>query len=617
VKAWAAAGDKKFEDGEEASMSEVANELPATMDALQVQLSQPDKYYIVENQTARSIEIASQELTGNPAALILAPFGARRISETQYHGFDFRRWEDPGLIVSSLEPPREERKAISAAEFRVYTTAAAILVGIGLLGVSLPGLLAQVGILTGVQVLLRSFFPLFLLLIIAVPLALVAVYLAQRRTWFSQGGRTLALGLIAVSVIAVAAIGPVLIMVSFTTSGVTVTGRMLQMIFVVIAALLPALLYFLYDRQKVSIVSKTFYREIVLLDPAIHTSADAEEKYGHLINEVYGDKSAGYYLANVGLPITLSSVLIALGWLLILLPIVPASPLGPADFFNLVNPPPSALSFGFLGAYFFALNMVFRRYVRSDLTPKAYSHITVRLLITTILVWAVSVLPDPQFKQSPALLIMAFCIGVVPETGIKVIQEFLRKTIGRFSPSLSERDPLTNLDGIDLYDRARLSEEGVENIESLAYNNLIDLLVQTRIPARRLADMVDQAILYLHLRGSVPPASPADRLPEVAPADEPVPALQYLRGYGIRTATDLLYVWQTKAGQDCSDFKKVLQKQSEGFADRINVIVNALEEADWIPQLQYRRAQVNQLQEKPVTDPSEFFMEETGQRDLA
>jgi hypothetical protein len=599
-------------------MSEVANELPATMVVLQTQVNQPEKYYVVENRTARSIQIASTEGAGNPAPLILAPFGVRRISETQYHCFDFHRWEDPGLIVASLEPPREERKALSAAEFRVYTIAAAVLVGVGLLGVILPGLLAQIEILAGVENLLRSLFPLFLLLIIAVPLALAAAYLAQRRIWFSQGGRALALGLIAVSVIAVAAIVPVLIMMSFTMKDVNITGRMLQMVFVVIAALLPALLYFLYDRQKVSIVSKTFYREIVLLDPAIHTSADAEEKYGHLINEVYGDKSAGYYLANVGLPITLSSVLIALGWLLILLPIVPASPLGPADFFNLVSPTPTALSFGFLGAYFFALNMVFKRYVRSDLTPKAYSHITVRLLITTILVWAVSILPEAQFKQSPALLIMAFCIGVVPETGIKVIQEFLRKTIGRFSPNLDERDPLTNLDGIDLYDRARLSEEGVENIESLAYHNLIDLLVQTRIPARRLADMVDQAILYLHLRGSAPPASPsAERLPDATPAGGPAPALQYLRGYGIRTATDLLHVWQTKAGQDSSDFKQVLQKQSAEFADRINVIVNALEEADWIPQLRYRRAQVTQLQEKPVADPGEFFLEETGQRGLA
>ncbi len=594
------------------------------MSALQAQVNQPDKFYIVENQTARSIQIASRDTTGNPAPLIIAPFGTRRISETQYHCFDFRRWEDPGLIVSSPEPPLEQRKAVSAAEFKVYTAVAAILVGMGVFGMILPGLLDRLGMPPGIGALVRSALPLFWLLVIAAPLVLAAVYLAQRRTWFSQGGRALALGLILVSVIAVAAIGPVLIMVSFTASDVAVTGRTLQMVFVVIAALLPALLYFLYDRQKVSIVSKTFYREIVLLDPAIHTSTDAEEKYGHLINEVYGDKSAGYYLANVGLPIMLSSVLIALGWLLILLPIAPESPLGPADFFNLVNPLPSALSFGFLGAYFFALNMVFRRYVRSDLTPKAYSHITVRLLVTTILVWAVSVLPEPQFKQSPALLILAFCIGVVPETAIKVIQEFMRKTIGRFSASLDERDPLTKLDGIDLYDRARLSEEGVDNIENLAYHNLIDLLVQTRIPARRLADMVDQAILYLHLRGGAPPlaANSAEQLPAVATgmAGEPLSALEYLRGYGIRTATDLLHVWRLKAQTGSSDFEAVLRAQSAEFADRINVVVSALKEADWMPQLQYRRDQVTQLHEKPVTDPHEFFEIETasaGWRDIA
>ena len=592
----------KTPEGEEASMSEVANGLPATMVVPQAQVNQPDKFYVVENRTARSIQIASREATGGPAPLILAPFGARRISEAQYRCFDFRRWEDPGLIVSSPEPPLEQRKAVSAAEFKVYTIVAAVLVGVGLLGVILPGILAQLGILPGIGALVRSVFPLFLLLVIAAPLVLAAVYLAQRRTWFSQGGRALALGLVAVSVIAVGAIGPALIMMSFTTDAITVTGRMLQMVFVVIAALLPALLYFLYDRQKVSIVSKTFYREIVLLDPAIHTSADAEEKYGHLINEVYGDKSAGYYLANVGLPITLSSVLIALGWLLILLPIVPESPLGPADFFNLVNPLPSALSFGFLGAYFFALNMVFRRYVRSDLTPKAYSHITVRLLVTTILVWAVSVLPDPQFKQSPALLIMAFCIGVVPETAIKVIQEFMRKTIGRFSESLDERDPLTNLDGIDLYDRARLSEEGVENIENLAYHNMIDLLVQTRIPARRLADMVDQAILYLHAGTGRDAKTGQDS------DSQKETTLKLLRGYGIRTATDLEQAW--KEGFLCSALQDDPQEQH--YTQRLTVIVKTLEDADWMPQLRYRREQVTQLQEKPVTDPQEFFEIETG-----
>jgi hypothetical protein len=208
----------------------------------------------------------------------------------------------------------------------------------------------------------------------------------------------------------------------------------------------------------------------------------------------------------------------------------------------------------------------------------------------------------------------------VPETALKVIQEFMRKTVGRFSPRLDERDPLTKLDGIDLYDRARLSEEGVENIESLAYHNLIDLLVQTRIPARRLADMVDQAILYLHLRdvplvlSAEPAASPPDDYPvkDKAPDDRP-PALKYLRGYGIRTATDLMQAWQATSSQGPSGFKAVLRKRSsEKFAERIEIIVNTLDEADWIPQLQYRRKQVAHLNETPVKDPKEFFAKETA-----
>ncbi len=36
-------------------------------------------------------------------------------------------------------------------------------------------------------------------------------------------------------------------------------------------------------------------------------------------------------------------------------------------------------------------------------------------------------------------------------------------------------------------------------MEGLAHHDLIELLLQTRIPAPRLVDWTDQAILYLHV----------------------------------------------------------------------------------------------------------------------
>lgn len=61
---------------------------------------------------------------------------------------------------------------------------------------------------------------------------------------------------------------------------------------------------------------------------------------------------------------------------------------------------------------------------------------------------------------------------------------------------------MTKPEGINLYHRARLMEEGVENIENLAHHDLVDLILRTRIPVSVLIDWVDQAILYLHTYSS-------------------------------------------------------------------------------------------------------------------
>jgi hypothetical protein len=88
-------------------------------------------------------------------------------------------------------------------------------------------------------------------------------------------------------------------------------------------------------------------------------------------------------------------------------------------------------------------------------------------------------------------------------------------------------DQLVTLDGIDLYERTRLSDEGVGSLQALANHDLLDLFFKTRISPSRLVDWVDQATLQGYL------ADPGDTraLGRV---------VKRLRAVGIRTATDFL-----------------------------------------------------------------------------
>lgn len=142
----------------------------------------------------------------------------------------------------------------------------------------------------------------------------------------------------------------------------------------------------------------------------------------------------------------------------------------------------------------------------------------------------------PQFESTVVpgglQLLFAFFIGVVPDTALTVIREVLRKTFGKAITSMEEKMPLTNLDGVNLYERARLAEEGIENIENLVHANLIDLMLETRIPLPRLIDWVDQGLLHLHLFEEQ----------EAGGKQASASRLAILRHYGIRNASDLVSV---------------------------------------------------------------------------
>jgi hypothetical protein len=98
-----------------------------------------------------------------------------------------------------------------------------------------------------------------------------------------------------------------------------------------------------------------------------------------------------------------------------------------------------------------------------------------------------------------AAAVVAFVVGFFPLVGMQAMQRFAATALRVFVPSLSPPYPLNQIDGLSVWYEARLLEEGIEDMQSLATANFVDVILHTRVPVGRLVDWVDQAHLYLHL----------------------------------------------------------------------------------------------------------------------
>ncbi len=324
---------------------------------------------------------------------------------------------------------------------------------------------------------------------------------------------------------------------------------------------------------------------IFRFDPSVETVADIKARYGGPMDEAYGrEMVTGRILPGKRLPVVIATAAISIGWLLTL-PLPSYSSAVDHDLLvhDYLRPHERPIVFAFLGAYFFALNLVFRGYVRGDLRPKTYSQITVRILLSFVLAF---VLGQAFDTSNPLVLVVAFLGGLVPETILVRLRESARH-VGLSGPArgqadgleaLVEQQPLTELEGIDVYDRARLEEEGVTNVEALAHHDLVELMLRTRIPVSRLVDWVDQAILYLYLGGRT---------------REGRQARLVMRQNGIRTATDLVTAWRKHAdtethcgrADDAHGLAELLGPTPEGRPSRVALIVDAISDEEWIDTL--------------------------------
>ncbi len=532
---------------------------------------------LVANKTARRIALQSRD---GDDLLIIAPFGKRSVMKALLKRFNYQAWVLRNLIevtpVSDSDGPGDT--VMGAVGFVIIL----LLIGVPL-GVFVPNLRPTIeSLLTWGNVYW-----------IALTTTLSIILLTALKWWSSVQQFTSR----SLSYLVLLLVGfglPTLYAssisdyvsfqrgVNFSLYSYIVLYMLI--IFIGTASVLPALLYFLFERQKATTLRENLLRDVIRLDPSTETLDDAESIYGSSVDEAFSSATLGHFLLGSGLPILISTILLTLGWTIALLPTGTAmltlnQSADDVILRSFFAPRGIAIVFGFLGAYFFSLNMVFRRYVRSDLGPKAYSHITMRILLTLVLVWVITL---PAFTGNEtfnaAAFVLAFVIGIFPDTALGLINDFMKQRLGGAIPALQEEHPLTKLEGVTLYDQARLLEEGVENVESLAHHNLVELMLRTRIPTPRLVDFVDQAILYLHLRGASAAATGAT-----------ASALAVLRGYGIRTATDFEQAHAAAQVRQQDTALLALLDEPNAKFQRLTVILDTLADDQWMSHLRHWR----------------------------
>lgn len=349
----------------------------------------------------------------------------------------------------------------------------------------------------------------------------------------------------------------------------------LRVVFLLVVCLLPAAMWYLFiATRKASLLNEflTNLHRLGLLGRIGDEDEAAKNRrihsYLQRFEAIYGDLpstvqqgvirgwSVSYTRSDTGgttamatttVPVILSTVLIALGWLVTLPPgeTIPVD--GPDPWVVAFVPTGSPVTLAFLGAYFFSLQMLFRRYVLKDLHGSAYVAVAMRIILAVIAVWVLVVVNDTVLLLSDGqLLVVGFVLGVFPRVVWQIIQSIFKRITRITLPSMRSDLPLGDLDGLTVWHESRLEEEDIENVPNMASADLVELMLSTRLAAEQIIDWADQAILYTQLGPQ--------------PKDHNV--RQQLRAHGIRTATSLLAASAAAGeGKERAEFEKILQSE--------------------------------------------------------
>lgn len=187
---------------------------------------------------------------------------------------------------------------------------------------------------------------------------------------------------------------------------------------------------------------------------------------------------------------------------------------------------------GFMGAYLWGLQSIFRRYAMNDLLPVAFFHFGLRLIFSSIaalLIYHAVGGFNGDYRAGDAgieqlmnpgsdgvLLLTVFLVGMFPQRGIKWMTSKVGTLVASQHPSVKVL-PLEMIQGMTSYDKDRLEELGIDSCYDLATADFIPMLLKTPYASRELIDWLLQAKLCVRFGESV----------------------DVLRQQGFRTITDL------------------------------------------------------------------------------
>lgn len=218
------------------------------------------------------------------------------------------------------------------------------------------------------------------------------------------------------------------------------------------------------------------------------------------------DFSGATGMTTAAVPVLTTTALISIGWLLTLPPaeVISREAADSASavvaWIDALTPTLQPITLAFIGAYFFSIQMLFRRYALKDLRGSAYISVSMRIILAIIGVWVLTVVNGRiNLLDEGMLYMLSFAIGVFPLVLWQIISHHLKKLKFLTVPSMRSALPLDQLDGLTVWHQARLEEEDIENIPNMATADLVDLLLNTRLAPNRIIDWTDQAILYTQL----------------------------------------------------------------------------------------------------------------------